>query len=156
MPDLFLAQDQDNPHKWLCRCGTERCAMGTGYTDLVSYLSVIHPDEHSAALGGAVAQLSSRDSNATHEAKSKVSLWKPWTVRVHCWLQLIIHNPFPLGMSHNQDVQCHGKYVAVFINAIMKQVGLLTWTVEKNFASALQYKFAIIIDGWTEVGSYYL
>lgn len=38
----------------------------------------------------------------------------------------------------------------------MKYVGLLTFSLKKKAASALPDKFALVIDGWSESGSYYL
>lgn len=155
MQDLFFTQKQDNPHKQLCCCDTKLRVTGTSYTTLVSHLCKKHSNEYSAALGGAAFQSSSRDWDAYHEGNSEAFLWKPWMVKVHGWLQLIIHNLFPFSALQNQDVQCHVKYEALSLNSGMKYVGLLTMSVEKKDASALPDRFALVIDDWTEAGSYY-
>lgn len=156
MRDLFFDQCQHGPRKWLCICDTMRCVTGTGYTGLVNHLREKQIDEYSVALGVAVAQSSSRDSSLSHEANREAFLWNPSIVRMHGWLQLIIHNLFPFSASQNRYVHCHVRYDPISLILLMTYVGLLTFSVEKKIASALPDTFVIVINDITEADSNYL
>lgn len=77
MWDIFFTQNQNDPQKLLCRCNTKRSVKCSGYTNLVNYQCETHPDEYSCTIGGAAAQLSSRDSNMFCEVKSEEFPRKP-------------------------------------------------------------------------------
>lgn len=165
MRELFFSQSDTDPKTWICRCGKKRKVTGSGYTNLVTHIRNDHPTQYIEAGNGADTSPPTPVSydNRTNiradtafSCQSKSFLWKPNTVKVHGWLQYVVHNLRPFDSCENDDVVAHVKYPKMDVDTLLKYMELVTKKVEKKIAKELPDKFAIVIDGWSEAGCYYL
>lgn len=171
--DLFYTQDIIDANMWLCRCGKKRKVTGTGFTNLVNHVRELHPEEFKQAQQGAIFVSESvgsnndnirsntlrRQSNPCSPSNSEIPthfLWKKNTIKLHGWLEYIIHNLCPFSSCEKEDLARHIRYDRVSLKTLLKYVDLLTKSVEQKISNILPDKFALMFDGWSTNDAHYI
>lgn len=160
--DIFFSQGPDDSNSWVCKCGRKRRVTGTGYSNFISHVRDCHKFEYEAACNGAVSRDNGNQTNeiSTQEKHSEISdssfLWKPLTVNICGWMELIVDNLLPISSCENSKLLPHVKYDKVDTDTFKKYLKLLTKLVEKKIKSQLPDKFCLTFDGWSHQGTYFI
>lgn len=155
--DAFFSQDAADCKSWICRCGKKRRVTGTGYTNFVNHVREMHPVELNSLCNGATTTAST--ASTSRDATSSVPeifLWKRNAVKVNGWMEYIVHNLLPFDSCEKKTITTHIKYAPMALNTFMKYIERLMRHVEKKVASLLPEKFAVVFDGWSHGGTYYV
>ena len=85
---LFFTRDDAQSKTWTCSCGHKRVQKGSGYSNLVSHITVAHSEDYREASRMLLAKETAPLDRLINSEKAK---------RIHTWLDMIVNGLFPFS-----------------------------------------------------------